>query len=59
MIDHVLEYMKKNSIPLTRENYINLNFSGDEDPSKPLDAELEAELPKELQWKGKDNSKDE
>jgi len=49
-IDYVLAYMKANDIPLTRVNYIGLNWFGDiEDPSEPLDAELEAELPEQFQ----------
>jgi hypothetical protein len=48
-MDHVEEYLKKNNIPVTRPNYVNLNWAGDADPSKPLPAELEASLPKELQ----------
>jgi hypothetical protein len=48
--DYVLQYMKANDIPLTRANYIGLNWFGDiEEPDEPLPAELEAELPKELQ----------
>jgi hypothetical protein len=53
-MDELLEYMKKNNIPLTRENYIGLNWAGDLDPAKPLDAELEADLPKEIQKNGKE-----
>lgn len=48
--DIVLEYMKEEGIPLTRENYIGINWMGDiEDPSKVLPAELEAELPVQFQ----------
>jgi hypothetical protein len=45
MIDHVLNWMKSHSVPLTVENYLNLAYLG-----KPpeLDAELRASLPKEL-----------
>jgi len=45
-MDHVLEYMKKRGIPITRENYLFWNFLGD--PPDELDAELEAELPEEI-----------
>lgn len=49
MKDYTLEYLKKNNIPVTRENYVGLNFLGDYDPKEALPAELEADLPKELQ----------
>ena len=50
-MDHVLEHMKKRGIPITRENYLFWNWLGDP-PPEPLDPELEAELPEELQrWK--------
>jgi hypothetical protein len=42
--DHVLNFMRKNAIPLTRRNYIDLNWLGDP-PEEPLDYELEAEIP--------------
>jgi len=48
-MDFVLEWMKKNNIPVTRENYVALNTLGDADGSDMLDAEQEAELPAELQ----------
>jgi hypothetical protein len=35
-------------LPLTRENYLRLAFAG-KPPEEPLDGEIEAELPKELQ----------
>jgi hypothetical protein len=47
--DPIIEYMKENDIPVTRDNYIGLNWLGDYDPSEPLPAELEADLPEELQ----------
>lgn len=47
--DYILEYLKENKIPVTRENYILVNSLGDNDGSQPLDAEDEAELPEELQ----------
>jgi hypothetical protein len=54
MSDLIVDYLKKHNIPVTRESYINLNWMGDHDPSKPLPAELEAELPKDLQLKTDD-----
>jgi hypothetical protein len=48
-MDHVLNYMEENGIPITRGNYIGLNWMGEYDPDKPLPAELEAELPPALQ----------
>lgn len=47
--DHVLEYLRDNDIPVTRANYIGLNWMGEYDPAQPLPAELEAELPEGLQ----------
>lgn len=55
-MDHILEYMKKHELPLNRQTYVSLNWMGEQDPSKPLPAELEASLPKELQMK--DNKED-
>ena len=55
MSDLLLDYMKKhNLLPkdrgLARRAYIELAYWGDIDPDQiPLDAELEAELPEELQ----------
>lgn len=51
MSDPIVEYLKKNGIPVTRHNYIGLNWMGDFDPDEELPAELEADLPEELQWK--------
>jgi len=48
----VIEYMKQNGIPLTRENYLRLNYLGN--PPKELPAELEAELPHELDEEGEE-----
>lgn len=45
----VLEYMKKNNIPLTRENYLNINYMGN--PPEELGAEQEFEIPEEIQDK--------
>jgi hypothetical protein len=46
MPDNITEMMQQGGVPVTRENYIELNWG------KPLpmwDAELEAQLPEELQ----------
>jgi hypothetical protein len=45
--DATLEWMIKNNIPLTRNNYINLNWLGD--PPEEWDAELEMSLPEIFQ----------
>lgn len=49
-MDFVVEYLKKIGQQLTRKNYLALDRPG-VDPSKPLPAELEAELPAEIQLK--------
>ena len=49
-MDSVVEYLKKLNLPVTRENYIAINWMGDYPANKPLPAELEASLPEELQW---------
>lgn len=59
MKDYVLDYLKENNLPVTRENYINVNWMGDYDPAEPLPAELEASLPEELQLKGESNANEE
>lgn len=46
MIDHTLEYMKKNNVPLTRENYLDYAYLGN--PPEALDAEEEAQLPEQF-----------
>lgn len=48
-MDSTLLYLQKHNIPVTRENYISLNWMGDYPADQPLPAELEASLPKELQ----------
>ena len=58
-MDHVLNYMEENNIPITRKNYIEINWMGDYDPSKPLPAELEAELPPALQMNEEEDEKEE
>lgn len=47
--DPVVEYLKKNNTPLTRENYLQVAYLGD--PPKELDAEVEAMLPEEIRSK--------
>jgi hypothetical protein len=46
-MDHVLEYMKKNNLPLTREKYLEMAYLGN--PPEELGPEEEAELPREFQ----------
>ena len=46
-MDHVLNYMKKINVPLTRENYLDYAYFGN--PPEELSAEEEAALPEELQ----------
>jgi hypothetical protein len=48
MVDYVKQFLEKNSIPVTRKSYMGLNWPG-ADYDKPLPAELEAEIPEELQ----------
>ena len=58
MIDYVLDFMKKNNLPMDRETYVEINWMGVYDPRKPLPAELESEIPEEFQLKsekGEDN----
>lgn len=47
MTDFVLEKMKEEGIPMTRENYLELAYMGD--PPEELDAEEESMLPEEFQ----------
>ena len=42
--NHLLDYMKANGLPLTRETYLDLNFP--EGVPDPMPAELEMEIPK-------------
>jgi hypothetical protein len=44
-MDIVLDWMKKNDVPLTRENYLYVAYMGDE---PDLDAEGESMLPPEI-----------
>jgi hypothetical protein len=46
-MDHVLDYMKKHNLPLTREKYLEMAYLGS--PPEGLDPEEEAALPKEFQ----------
>jgi hypothetical protein len=49
-MDCVLEWMKANDVPLTRENYLYVAYMGD---VPDLDAEGESMLPPEIQGKPK------
>jgi len=42
----VLEWMKKHNVPITRENYLAINYLGNVPEIGP---EVESELPEELQ----------
>jgi hypothetical protein len=44
--DPVLQLMRDRGIPITRENYIEMNWMGD--PPEPWTAEDEDQLPEEL-----------
>jgi hypothetical protein len=46
-MNHTVEYMKKNGVPITRANYLDYAYLGN--PPAQLSAEEEAELPEELQ----------
>lgn len=48
-MDAVIEKMKKESIPLTRENYLQFAYMGN--PPEKLTAEEEDALPAEFQFK--------
>ena len=45
--DPVLQWMRLNEVPLTRETYLNLAYMGN--PPKKLGPEEEAELPDQFQ----------
>ena len=47
-MDYVKQYLEKTGVPVTRKNYVGTNWPG-ADYDKPLPAELEAEIPEELQ----------
>jgi hypothetical protein len=53
MIDHTLEYMKKNNVPLTRENYLDYAYLGN--PPEVLDAEEEAQIPEQFRKENESN----
>ena len=44
--DYVLEWMKENRVPLTKENYLHINYMGQEIPDG-----AEEEVPDELKFK--------
>lgn len=46
--DGTVKLLQRYGIPVTRENYLRLAFAGNP-PQEPLDGEIEAELPMELQ----------
>ena len=41
-MNHTIEFMKRNHIPLTRENYLQIEYLGQ--VPEELDGELEAEI---------------
>ena len=47
-LDGTEQMLVELGLPVTRENYLRLAFAGNP-PQEPLDGEIEAELPKELQ----------
>lgn len=47
-MDYVLAFMRAHGIPIARANYFAIDRPG-ADPTKPLDAESEAELPEQIQ----------
>lgn len=46
--DCVVQWLREAGIPLTRRNYLNAAYLGTP-PPEPLDAEIEAELPEQIQ----------
>lgn len=48
--DAIIEKLKKEKLPVTRENYLQFAYLGD--PPEHLSAEEEAALPDEFQFKG-------
>lgn len=44
--DIVLEAMKQNNIPLTRQNYLDIAYMGN--PPEEIGGEIEAEIPWEI-----------
>ena len=56
-MDYVLDYMKKNGLPLTRQKYLEMAFLGSRnEENDPLDAEEESMLPLEFQKKPQESS---
>jgi hypothetical protein len=53
-VNHVLDYMKANNVPLTREKYLEYAYFGN--PPEKLSAEEEADLPEELKGKSQDGN---
>ncbi len=49
-MDLIIDYMEKEGIPMTRENYLDLAFMGD--VPDELDPEFEASMPEALQDSG-------
>jgi hypothetical protein len=47
MINNTLEYMKKQGVPLTRENYLDYAYLGN--PPQELGPEEEAQIPEGLE----------
>jgi hypothetical protein len=45
-VDIVLEAMRKNNVPLTRENYLHIAYMGD--VPEEIGGEIEASIPKEI-----------
>ena len=53
-MDYVLEWMKKNNLPLTREKYLEMAYLGN--PPAELSVEEELMLPEEFQvWDADDD----
>ena len=50
MSDGVLEYMREKGFSIDRKTYFELAFWGDWDYTLPLPAEMEAEIPEEVQF---------
>jgi|HubBroStandDraft_4_1064222.scaffolds.fasta_scaffold1488032_1 hypothetical protein len=55
--DYVLEMMKEEKLPMTREQYLALAYMGN--PPEPLSAEEEAELPEQFQLDEDDEDENE
>jgi hypothetical protein len=50
--DGTEKILQELGLPLTRENYLRLEFAGNP-PEEPLDGEIEAELPEQFQFRTK------